>query len=598
MYKGLHFSFGFFMSPFLSVRSIAKSYAGRSLFRELSFQIFSQERVALIGPNGAGKSTLFKIIMAQEFPDEGELMVKKDLRLAYVPQKTVYQKETIQEHLETFVPDLNDYERDAKISIALGKVGIYDPQSSIHKLSGGWKKRVDIAAAILAEPELLLLDEPTNHLDIEGILWLEDFLKRSNFSVFLSSHDRNFLENVCSKVIEINPLFPGSSFSLKGSYSKFLEKRQEFLQGQATYEKSLHAKVSKEIEWLKQSPKARSTKSRSRIEKAQKLIDELATLRSNQQKKRAQIDFSASHRQTKKLLSLYKAKKSFHEKPLFSNLTLNISPGMRIALLGKNGSGKTSLMKVMMGLESLDSGSRKEADDLQILYFDQERETLDESLSLKEALSPNADTVLFRGKSIHVNSWAKRFLFGPERMQMLLSTFSGGEKARVLIARLLLKPADILFLDEPSNDLDIDTLEVLEESLQDFPGAIVLISHDRYLLNCLANLYIGLGMDGEEMFFADYYQWEEKFKEKPQKPVKKVQARAKEKSLSYKEKQELKNIEGCISQKEQKLCKLQERIQGTEAKEQWQLCQDLQKLQAEIDKLYNRWQELEQKAKN
>ena len=580
------------MNPYLSFSLVSKSYAGRSLFRGLCFRVFAQDRVAIIGPNGAGKSTVFKIILGKELADEGEIIVRKDIGVSFVPQKGVYEKETVEEHLKTYLGDIPDYEKSTKISIVLGKVGIFDSKASIAKLSGGWKKRLDIAAALLTEPDLLLLDEPTNHLDIEGILWLEDFLKRSNFSFMLSSHDRNFLENVCSRVLEINPAFPEGSFSVKGSYSKFLEKREEFLQGQISYERSLKSKVSREIEWLRQTPKARTTKSRSRIENAEALIKELSTVRVNNKKNQTQIEFSSTGKQTRKLLTLHSACKAYGDKRLFSNLNLCIRPGMRIALLGKNGSGKSSLMKALLGIESLDSGSRKEAENLEMVYFDQEREQLNDCLSLKEALCPNSDTVYFQGKSIHVNSWAKRFLFSPDRLQMPLRSFSGGEKARILIARLLLKAADILFLDEPSNDLDISTLEILEESLREFPGAIVIISHDRFMLNDLCNLYIGLGLEGEEQFFADYYQWEDRLKAKPQKEKKAATQRQKAKSMSYKEKQELKQIEALIAKKEQELLLLQDKIQTAPEDKQWLLCQDLKKLQDSIEQHYERWQEL------
>ena len=608
------------MSLFLNGESLSKSYGSKTLFKEVSIHLFQGDKTALIGPNGAGKSTLMKILLGSEHPDQGQVSLKGGTKVAYVPQVTTYPDSTVEDFLLSTLTskshNLNDYEAHTEVQIILGKVGFKNPQVKINTLSGGWKKRLDIANALIEKPDLLLLDEPTNHLDLEGILWLENFLKRTHTAFLITSHDRVFLESVTKRVIEINPCYPKGSLTIDGSYSFFLEKKKEFIQGQAQQQLSLSSKVRREVDWLKQTPQARSTKSRSRIQEAHRLIDELSDIKSRNKSSKAQIDFSNTGKKTKKLIAAKNLSKEYKEKTLFSNLDLTINAGDRIAIAGGNGTGKTTLMKLLKKELESDSGTVKHSENLQIVYFDQQREKLPNNITVKEALAPNGETVEFKGKSVHVNSYAKMFLFSTDRLSLPVKQLSGGEKARILIARLMTKSADILFLDEPTNDLDIETLEILEDSLSEFPGAVVFITHDRYLLGNLSNIVIGLGAPGEQYLFADYYQWEEYQKDqkkkdslnkknKPKLNNKTEQGKEQEqpttpiKKLSYKEKIELKNMEGNIQKKEDEIEALQEQLNSPSlisdnAKLQ-EICNEIKTKQHDLDSLYKRWEELEER---
>jgi ATP-binding cassette subfamily F protein uup len=594
---------------YINCDSISKSYGTHVLFEQISLGIFQGDKIAIVGPNGSGKSTLIKILAGKESSDSGTLATKRNLKIGYVPQISSYADSSVENVLKEFLlqhdSHLAPYEADIKVSIILSKIGFPDPTQNALKLSGGWKKRLDIAKELILEPDLLLLDEPTNHLDLEGIEWLEDFLKRESLTFIVISHDRYFLTNVSNRVLELNRQFPKGLFAVEGNYDEFLIRREEFLSNQLQYQRSLSSKVRNEQEWLRRSPKARTVKAQSRVNQAGRLIDELADVESRNKQQKTSIDFSASERLTQKLLVAKNISKSIQGKELFSKLDLTISPGMRLGIVGANGTGKTTLLKVFSSAITPDMGTLKTADGLRIVYFDQHRTKIPEHLTLKEALATDGDYVNYQGSFIHVNSWCKRFLFSPERLTLPVKQLSGGEKARISIAKLMLEPADILLLDEPTNDLDIPTLEVLEDSLCEFPGALVLITHDRSLLDQVCNLYIGLGVPGPTQLFADLYQWEtyKKKHELPPPIVKeeKLDPKAKEKNapinkLSYKEKFELEQIEQKISVSEDQIAKLYQEIEKlTDSIAVQNKYSELHALQEDLEKIYERWQELENK---
>jgi ABC transport system ATP-binding/permease protein len=596
------------MTLLLSAESISKSYSAKALFHDVSLHLFNDDKIGLIGPNGSGKSTFLKILCDIENPDEGKVTMRRNLKIGYVPQMVTYHQETPAEVLLSTLANekhLDDHERYTNMMITLGKAGFENNDIPIKILSGGWKKRLDVANALVLNPDILLLDEPTNHLDIKGILWLESFLRRTNFPYIVISHDRNFLETVSSRIIELNPCYPNGTFSINGSYSDFLEKKEDFLQGQQTQQAALSSKVRREIDWLRQTPQARTTKSRSRIQNANNLITDLSIIKKrNNSAARAQIEFSSTGRKTKKLLVAKNISKTFQNKCLFPDFTLTITPGMRIAVVGDNGTGKTTLMKTLAGELSPDTGTIEYAEKLRIVYFDQHREKLPEDITVREALADGNDTVMFRVRNIHVAGWAASFLFTSDRLDMPVSHLSGGEKARILIARLMTKPADILFLDEPTNDLDILTLEILEENLREFPGAVIFITHDRYMLNDLATIFVGLGNDANNYLFADYYQWEKSLNEQEKKETTPTETKrtAKPKSppkLSYNEKKELGKIEAKILSLENKVEALQQCLEDpnltTDNEKLQQKCLELKNAQDKVEALYMRWEELEEK---
>lgn len=589
----------------VGIHSLSKSYGTQHLFDSISFSLCAGDRIGLIGPNGAGKSSLLKIIMGLENADEGTISRRQGVRVGYASQFPEFPSASVEEVLMQQLPQEEEISCRTKARILLGKAQFTDFTQNAATLSGGWKKRLDILRALMTTPDLLLLDEPTNHLDLEGIMWLEKFLEREKTAYMIVSHDRYFLENVSNKVIELNKCYPQGLFISDGNMSQFMEHKEAFLEGQAQQERGLRSTVRDEVEWLRKSPKARTTKSRSRIQRAYELMGELSDVKQRNTTRTIDIEFSASERQTHKLLSAKNLGKSLSDKSLFQGVDITLSPGTRLGIMGKNGSGKTTMLKILAGMVAQDKGTVKYADDLQLVYFDQHREHIPADISLRRALSPSSDVVDYRGQPIHVNGWAKKFLFSPDRLELPVRCFSGGERARILIARLMLQPADILFLDEPTNDLDIPTLEIIEECLQEFNGAVVLISHDRCLMERVCTQFLGLGEGKESEFFADFTQWEAALTSTPKKETKVVveppPAAAppvnRPKKLSYKEQKELDGMENAISSIESEIAALQVALEDPvvhadpqQALERYRLLGDAQK---KLDHLFERWQYLE-----
>lgn len=591
------------MSLLISLHSLSKSFGSQGLFKGISFSVHQGNRIGLIGPNGSGKSTLLKILVGLDTPDVGHVSKKQGIRIGYASQSPEFQEETLENSLMRHAKG-EPYENQIKARILLGKVGFNDPEQNAASLSGGWKKRLDIARALMNDPDLLLLDEPTNHLDLEGILWLEKFLQKENLTYIVISHDRYFLEGVTNKIIELNKCFPQGIFISDGNLSSYMEHKEDFLEGQGQQEKALAGIVRDEIDWLRRSPKARTTKSQARIHRAEELMEQLADVQKRNKKDKVAVEFSASERETRKLMVGKNLTKSLGGKLLFKGIDVTLSPGSCLGIVGGNGTGKTTLLKMLAGEIAPDLGTLKKAEHLNLVYFDQHREKIPSHYTLKQALSPTSDVVDYRGQKIHVNGWAKKFLFTPDRMELPVSCLSGGERARILIARLMLEPADVLFLDEPTNDLDIPTLEVIEESIKEFAGAVVIISHDRCMMDRICTQFIGLGHGREGEIFADYSQWEEAVKmpagepPKSKEPSQKIKT-AQVKKLSYKEQKELEGMEQSIQSAEALIADLQTQIDEGKhnAQTSLDLYQKLGQASSELDRLYARWIELEAKAK-
>lgn len=599
------------MAVLLVCSSVSKSFGAEPLFENVSFAVNDGDRLGLVGPNGSGKSTLLRILGGQLQPDSGNCSPRKGVRPGCVAQDAVFDLGlTVLEVMEQTLAGehLEDDEKSARIASTLGKAGFTASGMEAMSLSGGWKKRLAIARELVRMPDLLLLDEPTNHLDFEGILWLEKLLAGAPFASVIVSHDRYFLENVIGHMAELNRMYPEGIFRVEGNYSRFLEKKEEYLEAQAKRQESLETKVRREIEWLKRGAKARTTKSKARIDEAGRLIDELAGMNDRGRTSATRIDFTASDRQTKKLIETRGVEKSMGERRLFSGLNLKLSPGVRLGLLGLNGSGKTTLLRLLNNELQPDAGEIERADNLQVVYFDQHREQLNPDDTLRRALCPHGDSVIFRDRPVHVAGWAKRFLFRQEQLEMPVGRLSGGEKARVLIARLMLQPADVLLMDEPTNDLDIPSLEVLEENLTDFPGALVLVTHDRFMLDRVSTIVLGLDGEGGAEFFADYWQWEQsRLSRKPAKAEKEPLAKAPaavegapaKKRLSYMESREFEQMEAKILTAEENLEKWKAALQApdvvVDAKRLQEAYEQMQRAQVDVDALYARWAELEAK---
>lgn len=598
------------MPVLLSCESVSKTYGARTLFANLSLAISDGERLGLIGPNGSGKSTLIEILAGVKEADSGTVSARKLARTGYVPQESVFPDgSTVRSVLETAAALLpvDEHEREALVSGTIGRAGFANAEAPASTLSGGWRKRLAIAAELVKSPDVLLLDEPTNHLDLEGILWLEKLLTGTRFASLVISHDRYFLENVATHMAEIDRVYPEGIFYVRGNYADFLEKKQDFLHAQAQRQESLENVVRRELEWLRRGPKARTTKSKARIQEAGRLMTELSDITSRTRTGTAQIDFTASDRKTKKLLTAENLTKSLGGRTLFRDLNVTLRPGTRLGLVGPNGSGKTTLLKLFAGELMPDAGTIERADILQIVSFEQNRDVLDPATPLRKALAPDGDSVLYRDRPIHVAGWARRFLFQNEQLEMPVGSLSGGERARVLIARLMLQPADLLLLDEPTNDLDIPTLELLEENLLDFAGALVLVTHDRYMLDRVSTTVLGLDGEGLARVYADYSQWEQDRQSRgPRKgeaeeatKSERAPATPAKKKLSYIEQREWEQIESRILQAEAELERYQGALQdpqiASDGLQLHQTYEQMQAAQARVDELYSRWAELEAK---
>ena len=498
------------MPPIISAQGLSKRYGVAPLFQNVSFTVSEGDRIGLIGPNGSGKSTLLEILSGRVDPDAGEVAVRKGLRLISVAQVSEFAPgATILSVIEAALQraGVPEAERASRTAETLGRSGFEDFDNETAALSGGWRKRLAIAEALVQAPDVLLLDEPTNHLDLAGIVWLEALLLNAPFACVVVSHDRYFLENVATDMVELNRVYADGVLRVKGNYSTFLEAKEAHLHAQKKHQDALENRVRTEIEWLRRGPKARTTKSKARIDKAHGMIGELADINMRTRSVSAQIDFSATERQTKQLVELDAVSYNIANRNLFANLHFTITAGMRVGLVGPNGSGKTTLLRLLRGEIEPSAGAIRKADSLRIVYFDQNR-ILDPELTLRRALAPDSDSVIYRDRVIHVAAWATKFLFEPENLNQRVGRLSGGERARVLIAQLMLQPADLLLLDEPTNDLDIPTLEILEESLLEFPGALVLVTHDRYMLDRVSTTVLGLDGAGGAERCADYSQWE------------------------------------------------------------------------------------------
>jgi ATP-binding cassette subfamily F protein uup len=583
------------LTPILNAQGITKSFGAVPLFREISFTVQEGDRIGLIGPNGSGKSTLLGILAAEIDPDSGEVTARKRTRLSLVAQESNFPAgATAQSMLESSLRSAGvpQAEWEGSIRETLGRAGFVDFSTEAAKLSGGWRKR-------------LAIDEPTNHLDLSGIDWLESLLRYASFACVVVSHDRYFLENVATETVELNRAYSDGLLRAPGNYSDFLEKKEEYLEAQAKRQNALENRVKIEIEWLRRGPKARATKSKARIDRANELIGELASVSLRNRTATAAIDFSATERQTKRLIEIENLRYGFAGRTLFNNLNFTVTGGMRVGLVGPNGSGKTTLLRLLCGeLEPLD-GTIRRAGALRIVYFDQNR-VLDPDVSLRRALAPDSDSVLYQDRVIHVASWAARFLFDGDQLSQPVGRLSGGERARVLIARLMLEPADVLLLDEPTNDLDIPTLEILEESLLEFRGALVLVTHDRYMLDRVSTTVLGLDGEGGAERFADYSQWEA-WSQKRKQPKRETPANSPagttapkaKKKLSYLEARELESIEDRIAAAEGSLMEKRRMVEdpavATDAARLEEALLAQEQAQSAMDALYARWAELDAK---
>jgi ATP-binding cassette subfamily F protein uup len=609
----------------LTARSLSHAFSQRPLFDAISFTVSDGDRIGLIGPNGAGKSTLLRVLAGQTTPDLGELALRGGTRIGYLAQTPSFGPEdsvrsAVQDGLHRLkpagAPTSLDWEEDNRVEAVLAKLQLTGPEVEpdvlVKTLSGGWQKRVALARELVVEPDLLLLDEPTNHLDVESILWLERLLLGARFATITVTHDRMFLQRVSRRILELDRRNEGGLLSVNGDYATYIERKAEAMAAQEQREQALRNTLRRETEWLRRGPAARTTKQEARIERAGDLADEVAALGSRNRTRQATIELEARGRRTRKLIEAKQISKRFGERAVFENIDLLIGPGTRLSLLGPNGCGKSTLLRVLIGSDEASAGSVVRANDLAVQVFEQNRESLDPDKTLADSVADGNDQLDYRGSRLHRFGYLERFLFRPEQMQMRVGNLSGGEQSRLLIARLMLRPADVLVLDEPTNDLDFETLNVLQEALQSFEGAVLLVSHDRYFVDQVATQIVAFhtapSERGRVTMFADLHQWQswhtgqvEQARARPEAVSGKGEAAAnggaKRKKLSYKDQRDWETLEVRILEAEAALEVLERQASqpgvGSDVARAMDLHASTEAKRTEIEQLYVRWAELE-----
>ena len=451
----------------------------------------------------------------------------------------------------------------ARLQLAGGGGGGDRP---VAQLSGGWAKRVALARALVREPDLLLLDEPTNHLDVEGILWLEKFLAGARFATLTVTHDRLFLQRVATRILELDRRNAGGLLDVRGDYATYVERKAEAMAAQERREDVLRNTLRRETEWLRRGPPARTTKQEARIQRAHALAGEVDQLAGRNRVRGVDLDFQGSGRKPRRLIETRGLGKSYGDRPVFQGLDLSIGPGSRIGLLGTNGCGKTTLLRVLVGDEAPSEGTVSRADGLTVAWFEQDRGSLDPDASVADTVCPAGDYVDFRGTRQHRRGYLERFLFRGTDIDMPVRQLSGGEQARLLVARLMLRPANLLVLDEPTNDLDLATLDVLQDALVGFDGAVLLVTHDRYFLDQVASEILAFpttpAQQGQLVGFAGLAQWEAwHATQLPPRPegdrAGAAKPTGKRKKLGFKDQRDWAAIEGRIAAAEARLAELE-----------------------------------------
>ncbi|HTV09055.1 MAG TPA: ABC-F family ATP-binding cassette domain-containing protein [Candidatus Aquilonibacter sp.] len=610
------------MAPILTAQAVSKRFGATPLFENLSFAVNDGDRIGLIGPNGAGKSTLLSLLAGQQEPDSGEIAVRRRAVVTYVPQVSEFApgltvRQVVERAMERVAVPAD--EREQRLRETLGRAGFVDGfvegdaaggaafDATAASLSGGWQKKLALVEGMVQRPDVLLLDEPTNHLDIDGIEWLEETLRSARFAVVVITHDRYFLEDVANDIIELSRTYAEGLLRAHGTYSDFLEVREAYAESQTRVQEGLRNRVRTEIEWLRRGPKARATKAKARIDNAHALIGKLAEVDARMRSATTAIRFDATDRETKRLIELEHVSAQFAGREIVRDVNLLITSKARLGVIGPNGAGKTTILRAITGDVPVSAGAVKRAANLRIVYLSQMRE-LDASLTLDRALAPDSDAVVYQGRVIHVASYAAKFLFTGDQLRQPVDRLSGGERARVLLAQLMLQPADVLILDEPTNDLDIPTLEILEDALQEFAGAVVLVTHDRHLLDRVTDGVLGLDGCGNAALFADYMQWEQWRTARPEASKPAVAETVKEsaaaappkKKLSYMEQREFDGIDARIEAADERLAAAKARIEdpavATDAAALTNALAELEAAQEEHDRLLERWVELSEKA--
>lgn len=616
---------------YISAETVSKTFNDRWLFKDISLGISQGEKLALVGSNGVGKSTLLRILTGEIQPDTGKVSLRQGIRTGFltqqpqVPQdvsvkdvlfsdsneiaKVVKEYEECLLHPDTHaekmqgvlerMEELNAWDYEAKVQEIIGKLGVPDMEKKFGELSGGQKKRIFLAQLLLLEPDLIIMDEPTNHLDLSAIEWLENYLSGQNITLIMVTHDRYFLDNVATEIIEIDR---GQLFRYKGNYAYFLEKkseREEMLKTEVAKARNL---LKKELEWMRKQPKARGTKAKYRIEAFYDLQE-----KANQDLRKDKLELDIKEaRQGGKILEVEKLSKGYNGQKIVENFSYVFKKNDRIGVVGKNGIGKSTFLNLLTGKEKPDSGEVISGVTTKFGYFTQEAFNLNPNNRLIEEVKQIAEFItLSDGSQISASKFLDNFLFPPEKQYNYVNKLSGGEKKRLQLLKLLVTNPNFLILDEPTNDFDIDTLNVLEDFLEKFNGCLLLVSHDRYFMDHLVDQLFVFEGDGTIRLFngnyTDYRDWQEEEearaaagKTKPSPAVEEKSKPAEKKKISFKEKQEYENLQAEIGKLEAEKEALTRTMNDgtTDHQQLLTLSEKIGKLSEEIDVKTLRWLEL------
>jgi ATP-binding cassette subfamily F protein uup len=628
---------------YLSVENLSKAFGERKLFSNISFGIAQGQKIALVGINGAGKSTLMKIIMGKEIPDTGQVALNQSVKIAYVHQNPVFESNLsiyqtifdqsnseILQVIEAYHKAMLDAERgidnsdqmsklfekmdalqawdfEYQVKEVLGKLGLHDTELAVGTLSGGQRKRVALAKAILEKPDLLLLDEPTNHLDLETIEWLEDYLSKANLALFMVTHDRYFLEKVTNEILELDQ---GKIHRYQGNYGYFLDKKAERMQIEDIEIEKAKSLYKKELDWIRRQPKARGTKAKYRVDAFEETKEKAFTKREERD-----IELTVStQRLGNKILEIEKISKAFDDKTLVKDFSYIFKKKDRIGIIGPNGAGKTTFLKMITGLLDPDQGKVTAGQTTAFGYYRQEEDRFDEEKRLIDVVKEIAEVVVLdKGQTITVSQFLTQFGFPPKQQFTPIGKMSGGERRRLQLLLVLIKNPNFLILDEPTNDLDLMTLNILEEFLDTFPGCLIIVSHDRYFMDRLVeHLFV---FEGEGVIrdfpgnYTDFREWEEENADQKASPS--AQAKVESKPVqvevpviqevgspklkaSYKQKQEFKKVNETIAQLETEKAILTDQITVGTADVNLLLTwtNRLQAIDGELEELELSWLEL------